>query len=109
MVRWAQPSIKQVKGKQNLAPKDEYLPFVQDFVRNSPLGTDWGRVEDLINTGLRRVGDKYVTPEELKSMPKTADGFPIGYQPLDDRPAWKDGGLVAQPDYFDDLDAFLRR
>jgi len=109
MVRWAQPSIKQVKGKQNLAPKDEYLPFVQDFVRNSPLGTDWGQVDDLINTGLRRVGDKYVTPEELKNMPKTADGFPIGYRPLDDLPEWRDGGLVAQPDYFDDLDAFLRR
>lgn len=102
-------SIRQIKGKQNLAPKDEYLPFVQDFVRNNPLGDSWADVDDLINTGLRRVGDKYVTPEELKNMPKTADGFPIGYQPLDDRPAWKDGGLVAQPDYFDDLAAFLGR
>jgi hypothetical protein len=109
MVRWAQPSIKQVKGKQNLAPKDEYLPFVQDFVRNSPLGNPWGQVEDLKNTGLRKVGDRYVTPDELKDVPKTADGLPIGYQPLDDRPEWKDGGLVAQPDYFDDLDAFLGR
>jgi len=109
MVRWAQPSIKQVKGKQNLAPKDEYLPFVQDFVRNSPLGNPWGQVEDLKNTGLRKVGDRYVTPDELKDGPKTADGLPIGYEPLDDRPAWKDGGLVAQPDYFDDLGAFLGR
>jgi hypothetical protein len=109
MVRWAQPSIKQVKGKQNLAPKDEYLPFVQDFVRNSPLGTNWGQVGDLKNTGLRKVGDRYVTPDELEGVPKTADGLPIGYEPLDDRPAWRDGGLVAQPDYFDDLDAFLGR
>lgn len=101
--------IKQIKGKQNLAPKYEYLPFVQDFVRNNPLGGSWADVGDLINTGLRRVGDKYVTPEELKNLPKTADGFPIGYQPLDDLPEWRDGGLVAQPDYFDDLDAFLRR
>ena len=107
MVRWAQPSIKQVKGKQNLAPKDEYLPFVQDFVRNSPLGTPWGQVEDLKNTGLRQVGDKYVTLDELKDVPRDGLGSPIGYQPLDDRPAWKDGGLVTQPDYFDDLDAFL--
>lgn len=90
-------SIAQIKGKQNLAPKDEYLPFVQDFVRNNPLGGSWADVDDLINTGLRRVGDKYVTPEELKNMPKTADGFPIGYQPLDDRPAWKDGGIVEFP------------
>ena len=109
MVRWAQPSIKQIKGKQNLAPKDEYLPFVQDFVRNSPLGTNWGQVEDLKNTGLRKVGDRYVTPDELEGVPKTADGLPIGYEPLDDRPAWRNGGLVAPPDYFDDLDAFLRR
>lgn len=109
MVRWAQPSIKQVKGKQNLAPKDEYLPFVQDFVRNSPLGTPWGQVEDLKNTGLRQVGDKYVTLDELKDVPRDGLGSPIGYQPLDDRPAWKDGGLVTQPDYFDDLGAFLGR
>ena len=109
MVRWAQPSIKQVKGKQNLAPKDEYLPFVQDFVRNSPLGTPWGQVEDLKNTGLRQVGDKYVTLDELKDVPRDGLGSPIGYQPLDDRPAWKDGGLVTQPDYFDDLEAFLGR
>ncbi len=109
MVRWAQPSIKQIKGKQNQKPKDDYLPFVQDFVRNSPLGTPWGQVKDLNNTGLRKVGDRYVTPDELKDVPKTADGLPIGYEPLDDRPAWKDGGLVTQPDYFDDLGAFLGR
>lgn len=101
--------IVQIKGKQNLAPKDEYLPFVQDFVRNSPLGVSWGRVGDLKNTGLRKVGDRYVTPDELKDVPKTPDGLPIGYEPLDDLPEWAEGGLVAQPDYFDDLDAFLRR
>ena len=26
------PSIQQIKGKQNLAPKEQYLPYVQDFV-----------------------------------------------------------------------------
>lgn len=102
-------SIKQIKGKQNLKPKDEYLPFVQDFVRNSPIGVNWGQVGDLQNTGLRKVGDRYVTLDELKDAPKTPDGLPIGYEPLDDLPEWRDGGLVAQPDYFDDLDAFLRR
>lgn len=102
-------SIAQIKGKQNLAPKDEYLPFVQDFVRNSPLGVSWGRVGDLQNTGLRKVGDRYVTLDELNDVQKTPDGLPIGYEPLDDLPEWAEGGLVAQPDYFDDLDAFLRR
>ena len=101
--------IKQIKGKQNQAPKDDYLPFVQDFVRNNPLGGSWMGVGDLRHTGLRKVGDKYVTLDELKDVPKTPDGLPIGYEPLDDLPEWRNGGLVAQPDYFDDLDAFLRR
>lgn len=90
-------SIRQIKGKQNLAPKDEYLPFVQDFVRNNPLGGGWSNVGDLRNTGLRKVGDRYVTLDELKDVPKTPDGLPIGYQPLDDLPDWKDGGIVEFP------------
>lgn len=95
--RTGMPRIAQIKGKQNLSPKDEYLPFVQDFVRNNPLGGGWSSVGDLRNTGLRRVGDKYVTLDELKDMPKTADGFPIGYEPLDDLPEWKEGGIVEFP------------
>lgn len=92
-VMW--PDIIQIKGKGNSAPKDEYLPFVQDFVRNSPLGGTWGDVGDLGNARLHRLEDesgiKYLTPEEY-SLPRK-----------------KEGGLVTQPDYFDDLDAFLRR
>lgn len=101
--------IKQIKGKQNLAPKDEYLPFVQDFVRNSPLGAGWSRVDDLENTNLvdisgfpKRVealGSRYVTEKELNDyLDKFGDGNGMA-----------DGGMVAQPGYFDDLDAFLRR
>jgi hypothetical protein len=41
-------SIVQIKGKQNRAPKEEYLPYVQDFVR----GGEWSDVGDLGNTGL---------------------------------------------------------
>lgn len=103
------PSIVQIKGKQNLAPKDEYLPFVQDFVRNSPLEVNWGQVGDLSNTNLidisgfpKRVealGSRYVTEKELTDY---LDRF-------GDDNGMADGGLVAQPDYFDDLDAFLRR
>jgi PcfJ-like protein len=44
----APPNIVQIKGKQNLAPKEQYLPFVQDFVKSG----NWGRVGDLRNTGL---------------------------------------------------------
>ena len=40
--------ITQIKGKSNRAPKEEYLPMIQDFVRSG----QWGRVGDLGNTGL---------------------------------------------------------
>ena len=39
-------NIVQVKGKGNMAPKDEYLPFVQDFIKSK----DWNVIEDLHNT-----------------------------------------------------------
>jgi hypothetical protein len=41
-------SIVQIKGKANKAPKEEYLPFVQDFVRSGK----WSDVGDYGNTGL---------------------------------------------------------
>jgi len=40
--------IVQIKGKANRAPKEEYLPAVQDFVRSG----NFGKVGDLGNTGL---------------------------------------------------------
>jgi hypothetical protein len=40
--------IVQIKGKGNKAPKEDYLPAVQDFVRSG----SFGRVGDLGNTGL---------------------------------------------------------
>jgi hypothetical protein len=59
-------SIQQIKGKQNRAPKEEYLPYVQDFVK----GGKWSDVGDIQNTGLKRYkgndGMKYVTPEEYE-------------------------------------------
>lgn len=60
------PQITQIKGKANRAPKDEYLPFVQDFVRSG----QWSSVGDLKNTGLIRKSD-YIdtfTPEMLDSV-----------------------------------------
>jgi len=44
-------SIIQIKGKQNAAPVERYLPFVQDFVRSG----QWGSVGDLRNTGLAKL------------------------------------------------------
>jgi len=79
-------NIIQIKGKQNLAPKEQYLPYVQDFVKSG----NWGDVGDLHNTGLRHSNDaigeeamqalkdqgievpKYVTQEEAIKMSSDA-------------------------------------
>jgi len=45
--------IVQIKGKQNAAPKDTYLPFVQDFVKSG----QWGNVGDLRNSNLVKLPD----------------------------------------------------
>ena len=69
--------INQIKGKQNAKPKDEYLPFVQDFVR----GSNWSDVRDFQNTNLisadkiRQAGwdmtgvdKKYLTKQEYDDL-----------------------------------------
>lgn len=45
--------IVQIKGKQNRAPKEDYLPFVQDFVKSG----QWGDIGDFGNTGLVKLPD----------------------------------------------------
>lgn len=50
-----QSSIIQIKGKANKKPKDEYLPFVQDFVRSGK----WSDVGDIQNTGMRATRDVF--------------------------------------------------
>jgi hypothetical protein len=58
LARLPQQDIVQIKGKQNRAPKDDYLPFVQDFVKSQK----WGNVGDLGNTGLVKLPDgRYIT------------------------------------------------
>jgi hypothetical protein len=52
--------ITQIKGKQNAKPKDDYLPFVQDFVK----GGNWSDIGDFRNTGLIREGGQLMTPAE---------------------------------------------
>jgi hypothetical protein len=69
--------INQIKGKQNAKPKEEYLPFVQDFVR----GGNWSDVRDFNNTNLisadqiRKAGwdmkgnkQKYFTWQEFENL-----------------------------------------
>jgi uncharacterized short protein YbdD (DUF466 family) len=77
--------IVQIKGKQNRAPKEEYLPFVQDFVRSG----QWSDVGDFANTGFINIEStselaqalakkglpvpKYVAPNELTDLLKQAE------------------------------------
>ncbi len=58
-----EPAILQIKGKQNRAPNADYLPYVQDFVKEGK----WGEVGDLENTKLYYHGLK-----EGSSYPKAA-------------------------------------
>jgi hypothetical protein len=63
--------IAQIKGKQNTKPKDEYLPFVQDFVRSGK----WSDVRDLQNTGLMRhpVSGDFMTEAEYQAAKEAAE------------------------------------
>jgi hypothetical protein len=54
--------IIQIKGKGNRAPKEEYLPFVQDFVKNG----NWSQINDVRNAGLRRYTDVFNDAEQRK-------------------------------------------
>ena len=57
--------IIQIKGKQNRAPKDDYLPFVQDFVKSGK----WSNVGDLGNTGLVKLPDgRYITQQQAEEV-----------------------------------------
>lgn len=64
--------ILQIKGKQNRAPLDRYLPFVHDFVK----GGKWGEVGDLGNTGLVQAkrGDTVTT------LGKSFDASEVGLE-----------------------------
>jgi hypothetical protein len=60
------PRIVQIKGKQNAAPKTDYLPFVQDFVKSGK----WSDIGDFRNTGLIRKSDLIdkFSPNELDAI-----------------------------------------
>lgn len=74
--------IRQIKGKQNAAPKADYLPYVQDFVRSG----EWSDIGDIQNAGFVRIDPTsdlagrlkqankevppYVTQDELTNLLK---------------------------------------
>jgi hypothetical protein len=99
--------IAQIKGKQNAAPNEKYLPAIQDFVRSQ----DWSMVNDLPNSGLLRLQKyksdlnddlynqalekhgSYVTQEELNALQNEF------YERNKDIPikGFANGGLVGTP------------
>jgi hypothetical protein len=108
--------IVQIKGKQNAAPNEKYLPAIQDFVRSQ----DWSMVHDLPNSGLLRLQKyksdlnddlynqalekhgSYVTQEELNALQNEF------YERNKDIPlkGFAKGGEVSMDDlHFNDEDA----
>lgn len=74
--------IIQIKGKHNRSPKDDYLPFVQDFVKSQ----QWGNVGDLGNTGLVRLPDgRYITKQQAEEGIRAMPGIGLySYEALQD-------------------------
>jgi hypothetical protein len=76
----ARPRIAQIKGKGNAKPKEEYLPFVQDFIKNG----NWSEINDVKNAGLRRYTDVFNVAEQRKiealDMPVPDHGWLTGDQ-----------------------------
>jgi hypothetical protein len=79
--------IVQIKGKQNAKPKEDYLPYVQDFIR----GSDWTDVGDLHNANMvnsnniRKAGwdvpegtPKYITNAEYEKIKADTDANTAG-------------------------------
>ena len=76
-------SIVQIKGPRNLAPPEDVLPYVQDFVRSQK----WGDVRDLQNTGLVEFTPQRQTiPRSLiGAVPRFEEaGIAPGYYPEDE-------------------------
>ena len=64
------PAITQIKGKQNAAPKEEYLPMIQKFIRDG----NYVVSGDFRNTGLI----------DTKTARSWDHGFPDNYVTLQD-------------------------
>jgi hypothetical protein len=61
----ARPRIAQIKGKGNAKPKEEYLPFVQDFIKSG----NWSEIKDLRNAGMVQVTEGQRLPGFSKTIP----------------------------------------
>ena len=81
------PRILEIKGKLNQKPKEEYIPFIQDFVQSG----DWKSVGDLHHTDLKKIDKtsgiaKSLEAAGIKNIPKY-----VTQTQFDDLIRWMDG------------------
>jgi hypothetical protein len=86
------PSIIQIKGRGNKKPNDEYLPFVQDFVKSGK----WSDVGDLNNTGLVKLDDFQYGGMDPAYLAAAKERFG-GYTTMDDLIKFKEEMDAAVP------------
>jgi hypothetical protein len=90
------PSIIQIKGKANKKPNDEYLQYVQDFVKSGK----WSDVGDLENTGLmrREAAWDHLRGKDRLRADRFADEAPMeGFWSPGDLDNFAQGGPVKKP------------
>ena len=97
------PKILQIKGKGNRKPADEFLPFVQDFVKSG----QWSDVGDLQNTGLVKHNGKIMTQGEaddliLKELNEAMPGITDDLGLTTPTQGFAQGGMVSS-NHFDPI------
>ena len=83
--------IIQIKGKGNRAPVDQYVPFVQDFVR----AQDWIDVEELDNARLRDATGEFSgrpQPQQRYMTDAEYDDYLLQLLRDEQAPGMKEGG-----------------
>lgn len=114
-------NLVQVKGKSNKAPKDDYIPFIHQFIKNNPHPDfpGWGELYDLGNAQLysprhlreaerELLGNDLPAVFSLDDIKKLRESKGLPWEPLDDRPEFSRGGRVLPPPHHDNLEDFLR-
>lgn len=100
-LEFGQPTITQIYGKANSAPKEEYRPLIQQYIRENNL---IGDTEAMRNAGLYPVRTRqgYFTKDELRRLVDEGDvdAKSVWESEFGDWEPYKDGGLVEMDDDF---------
>jgi chorismate mutase len=94
--------IIQIKGKGNRAPVDQYVPFVQDFVRSQ----DWTDVQELNNARLRDATREFSgrpQPQQRYMTDAEYDDYLLQLLRDEQAPGMKEGGDVKKKSMLDEL------